>query len=275
EAAMQYVFFSKMLKGQSVEQMIASVKRIGADGFDLTVRPGYPVNPDNVAEALAPAARKIRAAGLSVPMISSPTSLSDPAESYVEPLFRACGEANIRLVKVGYWKFRGEGYWEAVDGMKKDVEGFATIGARYGVKPCLHTHSGRNLACNASALMHVLRDFDPKQVGAYLDPGHLNICGEPLSMAFEIVSDWLAIVAIKDSVKYRRDDGSTRGRFLPLGEGLVEWDTMMEWLVAHDFGGPLSFHSEFQSDSTEHLIEQTHEDIAYLRAIEQKVRAQA
>lgn len=272
---MQYVFFSKTLKGQSIEQMIESVKRLGADGFDLTVRPGYAVNPDNVAEALVPAAEKIRAAGLSVPMISTPTSLNDPSDPSVEPIFRACGEAKIGLVKIGYWKFRGEGYWKAVDGMKKDVEDFAKIGARYGVKPCLHTHSGSNLALNASALMHVLKDFDPEQVGAYLDAGHLSVCGEPLPMALDMVADWLAIVAVKDMLKEKRDDGSVRKRTLPLGQGTVEWKPMMAWLVAHDFPGPLSFHSEFQAESLEQRIELTSKEIAYLRAMEQELRAKA
>jgi sugar phosphate isomerase/epimerase len=269
---MQCVFFSKKLKGQSVGQMIESVKRIGADGFDLTVRPGYPVNPDNVAEALAPAAEKIRAAGLAVPMVSAPTSLNDPSDASAEPVFRACGDAKIGLVKIGYWKYRG-GYWNAVDEMKRDVAGFARIGARYGVKPCLHTHSRSNLACNASALMHVLRDFDPKQVGAYLDPGHLNICGEPLPMALDMVADWLSMVALKDTLKYRRDDGAVRTQVVPMGQGLVDWKSMVAWLVEHGFPGPLSFHSEFQADDLEQRIELTSKEIAYLRAMEQEMRA--
>ena len=270
---MDYIFFSKGLQGQSIEQMIESVKRMGAEGFDLAVRPGYPVHPENVAEALVPAAEKIRAAGLSVPMVTTPTTLNKSSEPYVEPLFRACGQAKVELVKVGYWRFPGQDYWKAVDAMKRDVEGFARVGAKYGVKPCLHTHSGTNLAQNASSLMHVLNDFDPKQVGAYLDPGHLNLCGEPLAMAFDMTAPWLSAVAIKDSIKYKSDAGSVRSRFLPVGEGTVEWDAMMRWLVARSFAGPLSFHSEFESDSMEYLIGQTAKDVAYLRKIESDLRA--
>jgi sugar phosphate isomerase/epimerase len=270
---MDYIFFSKMLQDQSIEQLIESLQGMGADGVDFTVRPGYPVHPDNVAEALAPAAQAIRAAGLSIPMVTTPGDFTNPALPYAEPLFRACGEADIRLVKLGYWSFPGSGYWKAVDRMKADVEGFARLGEKYGVKPCLHTHSGNCLALNASALMHVLREFSPEQVGAYLDPGHLALCGEPLPMAFDMAADWLALVAIKDSIKVRREDGSVRNGFLPLGEGFVDWKQMLQWLIAHDYAGPLSFHSEFPSESIEYLLEQTRKDIAYLRELERQVRA--
>jgi len=272
---MDYIFFSKMLQDQSVEQLIGSLQGLGADGVDFTVRPGYPVHPDNVAEALVPAATAIRAAGLSIPMVTAPGDFTNPELPYAEPLFRACDAADIRLVKLGYWPFTGSGYWDAVERMKADVAGFARLGARYGVKPCLHTHSGNCLALNASALMHVLQDFSPEQVGAYLDPGHLALCGEPLPMAFDMTAPWLAIVAIKDALKVKREDGTVRSLFLPLGEGVVDWKQMLEWLIAHDYAGPLSFHSEFPADSTESLLEQTKKDLLFLRALEQKIRGQA
>jgi len=270
---MDYIFFSKMLQKQSIEELIGSLRFIGADGVDLTVRPGYPVEPDTVAQTLVPAAQTIRAAGLSVPMITTPGDFTSSALPYAEPLFAACGEAGIRLVKLGYWPFGGEGYWAGVDRMKRDVAGFAKIGAKYGVKSCLHTHSGNCLALNASSMMHVLQDFTPEQVGAYLDPGHLSVCGEPLPMAFDMAAQYLSMVAIKDMIKRKDDEGRIRIDALWLGAGVVDWPEMMRWLVTHDFQGPLSFHSEFESDSTEHLLDQTRKDIAYLRAIEAQVRA--
>ena len=108
-----------------------------------------------------------------------------------------------------------------------------------------------------------------------LDPGHLALCGEPLPMAFDMAADWLVLVAIKDSIKIKREDGSVHPGFLPLGDGFVDWEQMWECLLAQDYTGPLSFHSEFPADSTEYLMEQTKKDMAYLRAVEQRIRNQA
>jgi sugar phosphate isomerase/epimerase len=272
---MAYVFFSKTLRGQSVDELIESLRRMGADGVDLAVRPGYVVDPDNAARELAPAAAKVRAAGLSIPMVTAPTDLNDPSIAYADPLFRACGEAGIGLLKLGYWPYPGKGYWQAVEAMKRDVAGFAKLGTRFGVKPCLHTHSGGNLALNASALMHVLGDFGPREVGAYIDPAHLAVCGEPIAMALDMAADWLAIVSAKDAVKGRSDDGAVPMRVVPVGEGFVNWASTMTWLVRRGFAGPLSFHSEWKSPNVEHLLTQTTKDIAYLRAVEKEVRAKA
>jgi sugar phosphate isomerase/epimerase len=261
-----YVVFTKHLKDLSIEQLIDAMKAIGADGVDLCVRPGYPANPDNAAEALPKAGEAFRAAGLSIPMVTAPTDLTSASAPYAEALFQACGNAGVKLLKPGYWPAPTDGYWNAVKAMQADVRAFADLGRRYGVKPCLHTHSGSNMGLNAAALMHVLRDFTPEEVGAYVDVGHLAVCGEPPALAFAMVTEWLAIVGIKDMDRVRTDAG-IQTRTVIMGEGFVDWPQVMGWLVRHGFAGPLSFHCEFPADTTETLLEQTRKDITYLRGL--------
>lgn len=268
-----YVMFSKKLKEQPIDRLIESLKFVGADGVDLAVRPGYPVDPDNVAEALVPAAEKLRAAGLAIPMVTAPTDLTKASLPYAEPLFRACGEANVPLIKLGYWKAPTNAYWSVVQTMKADLGSFAELGAKYGVKPCLHTHSGSNMALNAAAVMHILQDFPPEAAGAYLDVGHLAVCGEPPALAFAMAAEWLSIVGCKDLERVKTEVGKTSTRTVPIGEGFVHWGEVINWLVEYDFEGPLTFHSEFASPNTEHLLEQTKKDIAFVRALERQARA--
>ena len=268
-----YVMFSKKLKEQPIEELIESLKFVGADGVDLAVRPGYPVEPENVAEALVPAAEKLRAAGLAIPMVTAPTDLTKASLPYAEPLFRACGEAQVPLIKLGYWKAPTQAYWSVVGAMKADLESFVELGSKYGVKPCLHTHSGSNMALNAAAVMHILRDLPPEAAGAYLDVGHLAVCGEPPALAFAMAAEWLSVVGCKDLERVKTDDGGTRSRTVPIGEGFVHWGEAINWLVQHDFKGPLTFHSEFPSPNTEHLLEQTKRDVAFVRDLEREARA--
>ena len=47
---MKLIVFSKSLKDKSLEELIELGQRLEIDGYDLCVRPGYPVNPDNAAE---------------------------------------------------------------------------------------------------------------------------------------------------------------------------------------------------------------------------------
>jgi len=270
---MQYVMFSKSLREQTIEQMIESLKRVGADGVDLTVRPGHPVTPENAATELAPAAERIRAAGLVIPMVTAPTELTNAGVAFAEPLFGACGDAGVPLIKVGYWPAPTDRYWQAVDRMKADVESLARLGEKHAVKPLMHTHSGRYMALNAAALMHVLKGFDPARVGAYVDVGHLAICGEPPALAFAMTQDWLSAVAVKDLTRVRAADGKTSTPVVMVGEGFVDWGETAKWLVDHDFRGPLSFHSEFESPTMDQRLEQTGKEIAFVRHLERKCRA--
>ena len=61
---MKFVYFTKLLKGQDLDGLVGFCKDTGLDGFDLAVRPGYPVHPDNVAAELPKAARQFKDAGL-------------------------------------------------------------------------------------------------------------------------------------------------------------------------------------------------------------------
>ncbi len=266
------IMFTKHLKGQSIDEMIASMKFVGSDGMDLAVRPGYPVNPDNCADALVPAVERIRAAGLEVPMVTSPGGLTTATESYARALFQACGDARIPLIKLGYWGAPEEDYWGAVSKLNDDLTGFVALGDEFGVKPCLHTHSGNNMFLNAAAMMHTLREFSPAQAGAYVDVGHLAVCGEPPPLALNMAAEWLSIVGMKDRDRIKRDDGSTTTRTVIMGAGFVDWKQTVDWLVKHNFAGPLTFHSEFPADSTEFLLEQTKRDFAYIRALEADAR---
>jgi sugar phosphate isomerase/epimerase len=261
-----YIVFTKHLKDLSVEQLIEGLKSVGADGADLCVRPGYPVDPDNAPVELPKAAEAFRAAGLAIPMVTTPTDLTNAATGYVEPLFRACGEAGVGLLKPGYWPAPTEGYWEAVEGMKAGVRAFAELGKRYGVRPVLHTHSGVNMGLNAAAMMHVLRDFAPEDVGAYVDVGHLAVCGESPGLGFAMAAEWLAVVGIKDMERVRTDRG-TQVRTVVMGQGFVDWPQTMAWLTQHAFAGPLTFHCEFPAESTEALLAQLRQDVAYLRGM--------
>jgi hypothetical protein len=52
---MEIVLNSKFFSGLSVERLGEKANGLGYDGIDLNVRPGHPVDPDNVTHALSKA----------------------------------------------------------------------------------------------------------------------------------------------------------------------------------------------------------------------------
>jgi sugar phosphate isomerase/epimerase len=263
------IYFTKFLHGLSPEEIARVVKNIGFDGLDLAVRKGQCVNPDNVTSAMPKAMKIWKEAGLSVPLVSTETGLIDPLHPSVEPIWRACAETGVPNIKIGYWGWKdGDNYWKRVDEARRALEKFGELSEKCGVRTLLHNHSGDYLACNASTAMTLLRDFNPAHVGMYLDPAHLSINGEPLSLALAIVGNHLAMVAVKNAAYVSTGNpDATRWsrRWCLLSEGLVDWPQTVSLLRKRGYSGPLSLHGEYSGpEERELILKNVQRDAEYL-----------
>lgn len=247
---MQLIVFSKLFKDHSVPQLAELALAHGFGGYDLAVRPGYPVHPDNVSTALPAAARRLREAGLDIPMVTGNFDLLTVDHPTARPLLAAMDEADVRLLKLGYFRFvpQQTDYWDYVDEIRRAFEGWEVLGREHGVKVCYHTHSGSLMGLNASALMHLIRGFDPSCIGAYLDAGHLVANGEDFELAVATAEPYLSIVALKDVLILRgerADHGAEIRHWVPAGQGMVDWTAVFSELARIGFEGPVSVHCEF------------------------------
>ena len=259
---MKYIMFTKHLEGLDVAGIISALKSVGVEGADLCVRPGYPVNPENVDTQLPAVAKQFAEEGFSIPLVTTPTSFLSPEDPDVQRVYAACGEAGVANLKVGYWHWSKEdgGYWAQVDQIREALDGFQALSAEHGVRTCLHNHSGTSMGLNSSAVMNLVTGFDPQHVGVFADPGHLSIVGEPIDMALDIVKDYLAVVAFKDMM--RPPGGGTR--VVRMGHGFVDWETALKTLVEMNFDGPVSVHCEYSGESVENVIDLARIDVRFI-----------
>ncbi|UCC69017.1 MAG: sugar phosphate isomerase/epimerase, partial [Armatimonadota bacterium] len=260
----------KLLKDLGIGQLADTIEGLGFGGFDLAVRPGYPINPENVATALPEAAKEWAARGLTIGLVTTNFDFVDPGKPEVEPLLGACAEVGCRRIKLGYWVYQGEPYWEGVDRIRKALGGFERLCRKHDVCVAVHTHSGPYYGSNCAGAMHLVRDFDPRYVGVYIDPGHLSIDGEDLPMAISMVREHLVLVAAKSLAWFRSEEkGAVKWehRLVPMREGLVDWLEVLELLGSVNYEGPISLHSEYEDLSREELLSVTRDDLAYLKSL--------
>jgi len=192
---------------------------------------------------------------------------TDASVDYAEPLFAACAEAGVKLVKLGYWMMDDDGYWATIDRCRAKLEGFAKLAEKTGVKPIVHNHSGSTMGLNSCSVMNIVKGFDPKLVGVFTDVGHLTIVGEPYPMALDIVKEYMAALAFKDLVKVKNPDGSWGIDVWPLGMGLGNFPLVMKLLKEMQFQGPISFHCEYSRLPAESVVDQCRIDTRFLQAI--------
>jgi len=247
---MKLVVFSKMLKELDVDGLIEAAGDCGIDGYDLCVRDGYCVNPDNAVDALPPAARRLREHGLLVAMVTAPGDLVRAEDARAEPLLRAMDAADVRLLKLGYFLFEPlkQDYWREVEEVRAAFERWQDLSRRHRVKICYHTHSGGCMGMNCGMLAHLVRGFDPACIGAYVDTGHLVISGEPFGVAVSVAGEHLSLIALKDILLHReeRDGHGTKQRtVVEAGTGMVDWTDVFAQIKRLGYDGPLSVHCEF------------------------------
>ncbi len=146
---MKLILFSKMLQERTVDELAELATSLGIDGYDLAVRPGHPVNPDNVAQALPEASRILRDRGLDIPMITANTDLVDPDAEGVDPLLAAMAAAGVPQVKLGYYKLDVTAdYWASVDACRDRLASWSRKAQSHGVQVVYHTHSNRCMGLN-------------------------------------------------------------------------------------------------------------------------------
>ncbi len=255
---MNIVLNSKFFEDLSALELGEKAMELGYDGIDICVRPGHPVNLENVDRKLPAAHRIWRQQGLICPLVSAPVNFNDPTTSAAERLYAACAEAGIGHIKLGYWKFEaGDDYWQVLMRAREGLAGFARLSARYGVKTCYHTHSGPCIGSNCAGVMHLVHDLEPQLLWIYPDFGHMALDGEDMAMGLAMIRDYLAIVGIKDSFHARQPEGSEPlhiPMFTSLGQGSVNWRRALELLDLLEYRGVLSVHTEYQFG--EHIIRQ-------------------
>ena len=278
---MQIVLNSKFFHTLNAPELAVKARELGFDGIDVSVRPGYPVNPANVATALPEAVKGWKEQGLVCPLATAPVTLVNPDAPEVEPLYAGCAVAGVPRVKIGFFPFTpGEDYWALVHTARSALEGFARVGERYGIQTVYQMHSGPVLGSNCAGLMHLLRDLDPRWVGAYPDLGHMLLDGEDYPMGLAMVRVYLSIVAVKDAYHAPQPPGSEPPfvpRFVTLGRGAVNWRRALGALKALGFDGAFSVHTEYEFDESiirqvgyadatpPNLEEWARADAAYLR----------
>jgi sugar phosphate isomerase/epimerase len=248
------IVFTKFLQDKSVAELIRLAHEHAVEGYDLCVRPGYVVNPENAAEALVPAVRAMRQEGLDVPMVTTSPYLVDPEQPDARPLLEAMARAEVPFLKLGYFPFDAarQDYWQEVDGARRALQGWERLGRECGVRVCYHTHSRGFLGVNCASLMHLIQGFDPAWIGAFVDPTHLVIEGEEFPLGISMVKPYLSIVSVKDVMLTRKETaGHSEIEFevVPAGTGMVDFDSVFRSLRSADYSGPLTAHCEFEHDT--------------------------
>jgi sugar phosphate isomerase/epimerase len=239
----RYLVFTVTLGLLDIPGLIAFCKETGLDGVDLTVRPGYPVTPDNVATELPRAVRAFQDAGLIIGQVSGPKDFTDPGSAAARAIFEACSKAGIPGVRLGYFTYEDH-FERSLADARVRMAGFARLAASTGVRAVFHTHSGNCLGNNAASTRLLLQGLDTRHVGVSIDTGHLAVNGGPFRMEADMLRPWISHLAIKEVV-WEKKENVWEFQFVPAGEGHVRWNDVRQALNDVQFNGMTTLYAVY------------------------------
>jgi sugar phosphate isomerase/epimerase len=266
----QVCLFSKHLPLLDARNLGRTVKRLGFDGVDLTVRPKGHVEPARVLEDLPPFVEGIRDEGVAVPMIT--TDLHSDREPAARPTLETAAKLGIPFFKTGYYYYKFADVRQELAAAAGQLRSLAALSATCGVKLGFHNHTGYvgGLVWDIAPAFDTL---DPKWAGYYFDVRHAVAEGGDAGWrsAFGVVAPRLFMIAVKD-FHWEKTPKGWRQKNCPLGEGMVDWPRYFRMLAAAKFHGPLSLHLEYDlpggapEEMQKHILDAAAKDLAFVRA---------
>ena len=236
--------FSKHLQWLSIPELAGTVKDLGFQGVDLTVRKGGHVEAAQVTTDLPKTVDLLKKAGLQVPMMV--TDIVDPEHPDTEKILSAASQAGIKYYRMGYLKYDSKmSVAKNLDLHKVKIRKLAELNRKYQIHGAYQNHAGTNVGGAVWDLWELLRDVDPQWMGCQYDIKHATAeGGSSWVNGLDVLQKHVRCMDIKDFI-WQKNNGKWQNLNVPLGEGMVDFKTYFSLLKKHGISGPFSLHLEY------------------------------
>lgn len=255
----QFSVFTKPWKTTPVPELGRMVHRLGFDGVEFPVRPGFQVEAATIARDLPIAQQQLHDCGVGIFSVST-----TPTPEAI----RTCGKLGIPVIRVMV-EIGPEGYMATERRVQKEYQALLPVLRDAGVVLGVQNHNG-NFIANAMGLRHLLEPFDPKVIAAVWDVAHNAVNGEALDLGLDIVWPHLTMVNFKNAF-WRRTNGPeaetaawdvfwTTGR-----HGQASWPQVATLLKQRGYAGVVCLPAEYTDEAAvDRLIA---EDIVFAKTL--------
>ncbi len=259
----EFAVFVKPWKHLALPELGAHVRQLGFDLIELPVRPGFPCEPENIERDLPAAVQTLADCGVRVLNVAVALPLAD------ERLYAACAKAGVSMNRVIFSR-KDMTYWEAETQARRQLDAALPLCERYGVQIGVQNHNGLSVPNNSMGLHHLLKDYDPRCVGAIWDPAHNALEGEAPEPGLEIVESHLCVVNLKNAF-WRRTSGPEaevaewKIYWTSGPQGRASWPRVAAKVKEIGYDGPICFSAEYSAaEEVDRLIQQ---DLAFAQSL--------
>lgn len=241
----RYTVFTKPWPTLPLGELASLVKRMGFDGVELPVRPGYQVEPANAMKMLPIAAKTLNRHGVDLVSVAGPTS---------QEMIRACGESGRPILRIMVKVPPDTDYLSHIQATRRQWDALLPVLEQTGVMLGVQNHKGRFLT-HAMHLYHAVHRYDPKRIGVVWDAAHNAFAGADPELALDAVWPHLCLVNLKNGL-WERDAEDELGvthwksRWVAGHLGICDWPRVARALKQRNYAGDICLTAEYTEPDT-------------------------
>lgn len=250
-----WAVFTKPWPRLSLDDLGALVARMGFNGIEFPLRPGFQVDLDNLKASFSELVTAMTDCGVTVASVASATT---------PEVFEVCAEHHVPLIRIMV-NVSEAGYVETGDLIRRQLDELVPWVERTGVRVGIQPHYNAFIA-DSSELAFLLKDYDPSAIVAIWDAAHDGLAGKNPRNGLTLLRDRLAMANFKNAYYTAAEsEGGSRWRpaFVSGPEGLCSWSEAVAYLLDTKYSGPICMPAEYTDDSN--LVEKVSRDLGYLR----------
>ena len=258
-AARTWSVFTKPWRDLPIADLAELVARMGFNAIEFPLRPGFQVDLDRLGPSMGEFAGTMADHGISIASVASTTT---PA------IFEACATNDIPIIRIMI-NISADGYLATGDLVRKHLDELLPLTQEYGVKIGVQPHYDDYIA-DSSELATLLTDYDPAAITAIWDAAHEGLARKHPSNGLALLWDRLSMVNFKNAC-YQHTEPATPGappweiEFVEATEGLCSWAEAAQYLVEHNYIGPICLPAEYTDESD--LEAKVSRDLSYIREL--------
>lgn len=249
--AFKLSIFSKCMHWLDYSSMAQTVAGLGFDGVDLTVRPAGHVVPERVTEDLPKAFNILKKEGLGIYMIT--TAIQAATEPHTEAILKTAAALGIKHYRMGWLQYDdAKNIDENLNAIESQLRTLAELNAKYRIIGEYQNHSGTYFGAAIWDLHTILKKINSPWLGSQYDILHATVEGaNSWPIGLKLIHPFIKSIDIKDFLWENRE-GKWVARYVPMGEGMVDYTTYLKLIKQYGIKVPISVHFEFPLGGAEH-----------------------
>lgn len=223
---------------------------MGFSGVDLTVRPKGHVLPELVKTDLPKAIADIKFGGSHCEMIT--TSIENVNNQLDVDIIKTAAQHGVKYYRTNWFEYhQDKSLEESIEIYKNQIKDLSYLSKEYNITGCYQNHAGTKVGASFWEIKAILESADSQYFGTQYDIRHaMAEGGHSWVNGLNLLQKHIKVIVLKD-FKWGKINGKWKAVNVPIGEGMVDFDSYFKLLKKYKLKPPVSLHLEYDLGGAE------------------------